>query len=112
MLDELSDRYGELPPPVSNLVNISLLRNAASLLGFTSVEQKGVLLSFYADAPDMERIAALAMLPELRGRITASAGKRGHFSYRLEKGENSLTAAHRVLSLYTKLSQKGIDKSE
>ena len=112
LLDELSDRYGELPAPVSNLVDISLLRNAASLLGFASVEQKGALLSFFSDAPDMERIAALAMLPELRGRITASGGKRSHFSYRLEKGENSLTAARRVLELYTKLSQKGIDKSE
>ncbi|MFR5864458.1 MAG: TRCF domain-containing protein [Acutalibacteraceae bacterium] len=85
LLDELSDRYGELPAPVSNLVDISLLRNAASLLGFASVEQKGALLSFFSDAPDMERIAALAMLPELRGRITASGGKRSHFSYRLEK---------------------------
>ena len=112
LLDELSDRYGELPAPVSNLVDSSLLRNAASLLGFASVEQKGALLSFFSDAPDMERIAALAMLPELRGRITASGGKRSHFSYRLEKGENSLTAARRVLELYTKLSQKGIDKSE
>ena len=112
LLDELSDRYGELPAPVSNLVDISLLRNAASLLGFASVEQKGALLSFFSDAPDMERIAALAMLPELRGRITASGGKRSHFSYRLEKGENRLTAARRVLELYTKLSQKGIDKSE
>ena len=49
LLDELSDRYGELPAPVSNLVDISLLRNAASLLGFASVEQKGALLSFFSD---------------------------------------------------------------
>ena len=58
------------------------------------------------------KISTLSQEEKERGLITASAGKRGHFSYRLEKGENSLTAAHRVLSLYTKLSQKGIDKSE
>ena len=60
----------------------------------------------------MSIAAQLASVPGMRGHITASGGKRAHFSYRLSKGGNGLEEARKVLELYTKLSQNRIDKSE
>ena len=40
MLDELIDRYGDPPPSVSDLVNVSLVRVQASTVGVTEVTQK------------------------------------------------------------------------
>ena len=77
------------------------------------MEQKGPLISFFTERADMMSIAAqLASVPSMRGHITASGGKRAHFSYRLSKGGNGLEEARKVLELYTKLSQNHIDKSE
>ena len=40
MLDDLIDRYGDPPPSVSDLVNVSLVRVQASTVGVTEVTQK------------------------------------------------------------------------
>lgn len=113
LTDELADRFGDIPRSVENLAEISLLRACAGNAGFTSVEQKGPLISFFTERADMMSIAAqLASVPGMRGHITASGGKRAHFSYRLSKGGNGLEEARKVLELYTKLSQNRIDKSE
>ena len=113
LTDELADRFGDIPRSVENLAEISLLRACAGNAGFTSIEQKGPLISFFTERADMMSIAAqLASVPGMRGHITASGGKRAHFSYRLSKGGNGLEEARKVLELYTKLSQNRIDKSE
>ncbi len=106
LLDELIDRFGDLPKPVENLIDISLIRNAASILGFSSVEQKGSVVSLYNHALDIRAASALAAEEELRGRIMLSAGAKPHIACRMRKDDRNLSIVKEILNVYTKLSQK------
>ncbi len=70
--DELIDRFGDPPPSVQGLVNVSLLRNSASGQGIYEISQRGNCLLLYSNAIDMQKVSRLAAL--LRGRILVSAG--------------------------------------
>ncbi|HAN20517.1 MAG: transcription-repair coupling factor [Clostridiales bacterium GWF2_36_10] len=106
LLDELTDRFGDLPKPTQNLIDISLIRNAASILGFSSVEQKGNIVSLYNRTLDIKISSAIASEPEFKGTIMISAGAKPHLAIRLRSGDNNLEIIKRVLNFYTKLSQK------
>ena len=41
LTDELLDRYGDVPPPVTALLRVALLRAAAMDCGVTDITQKG-----------------------------------------------------------------------
>ncbi|MCL2224351.1 MAG: transcription-repair coupling factor [Defluviitaleaceae bacterium] len=51
--EEIEDRYGTMPPPVVNLLDVALMKAEARSLGIISVNQKGlnIILTFRADAP-------------------------------------------------------------
>ncbi|MDD3765944.1 MAG: transcription-repair coupling factor [Eubacteriales bacterium] len=60
--DEIQDRYGDVPKTVTNLIDISLIRNVASSLGIDEIKQKekNVVLSFSKDITlDLENITGL-----------------------------------------------------
>lgn len=75
--DELIDRFGDPPPSVQGLVNVSLLRNSASGQGIYEISQRGNCLLLYSNAIDMQKVSRLAAL--LRGRILVSAGAKPIF---------------------------------
>ncbi|PKM63311.1 MAG: transcription-repair coupling factor [Firmicutes bacterium HGW-Firmicutes-21] len=106
LLDELTDRFGDLPVSVGNLINISLIRNAASILGFSSVEQKGNIISLYNRTLNLNAASAIAAENDLKGTIMLSAGAKPHIACRLRGGDNNLDIIKRILNIYTKLSQK------
>ncbi|MCX7922230.1 MAG: transcription-repair coupling factor [Clostridia bacterium] len=51
--DELIDRYGDMPKPVKNLIEIAYLKTIAKACGFTGVQEKGeaVILQYRKGAP-------------------------------------------------------------
>jgi transcription-repair coupling factor (superfamily II helicase) len=68
LYDDLRDRYGALPEPVHNLIEIAMLREQARALGVASVgrEMRGVLIRMRGDVSPRER----TWLPvEFRGRV-------------------------------------------
>lgn len=72
--DELFDRFGSLPDPVKNLLDIARLRVHCSRLGITSISQMRdrVTVKFLpsaARAVPLDRLAMLGRRPEFRGRI-------------------------------------------
>ena len=56
MLDELIDRYGDVPPSVSGLVDISLIRITAAAAGIYEIGQKKDQLILYSDALRADRL--------------------------------------------------------
>lgn len=60
--EEMEDRYGTLPPPVENLIEISLLRSIASESGFSEIKQKenNAILVF-----DAEKKLDLVLITEI-----------------------------------------------
>jgi len=85
VLDELMDRYGEVPRQVQILTDISYIRQMAGRFGFSRVlvKEDQVLLYYVEDArPDMEALSRILAHPDFKGRILFSAMQKPYVQYR------------------------------
>ena len=93
---ELADRYGNIPPSVSNLLSYALLKSAAERLLVQSVERKGddIWIRFHEQAPvDARKITTF-----VRRRREASLRPDGVLRFRLRAGgESALQEIQNVL---------------
>jgi transcription-repair coupling factor (superfamily II helicase) len=93
---ELTDRYGPIPPSVSNLLAYGLLKSAAEQLLVQSIERKAedIWMRFHEQTPlEPKRITTF-----VRGRREASLRPDGVLRFRLRNlGENSLQEIQKVL---------------
>ena len=105
LIDELNDRFGEIPNSIMNLIRISRLRNNAIALDFTSVEQNGRMLSFYNPRIDIEKCSVIASEEPFKGAVMISLGGRPHISYKLRDGENNLDFCEKIVERYAKLTE-------
>ena len=95
MLDELIDRYGDPPPSVSDLVNVSLVRVQASTVGVYEVTQKKDTLLLQVETLDVAMIRGL--LIAFNGRVTAGAGTKPYLSVPLQPDEKPLELLQSIL---------------
>lgn len=86
VLDELIDRFGEVPPAVSGLINIALLRNKAQKLGIFEIKQQPDDLLLYVRQLKSEAVADI--ISRFKGRAMLSATAKPYIAIRLKKGEN------------------------
>ena len=84
MISELIDRYGDPPSQVIALVNIALLRGAASAAGIPEISQKAGWLRFKIDDFDMAQVSALYARPEYKGRVKIEAGMTPMISLKIK----------------------------
>lgn len=81
ILDELTDRYGDIPRETYTLADISYIQSRAGQMGIELIrkEKKHVFLQFkQGSRPNMEALSALLALPEYKGKIHFNAGLRPH----------------------------------
>ena len=95
VLDELIDRYGDPPPSVSDLVNVSLVRVQAAAVGAYEVTQKKDTLVLNLENLDVPMIRGLLMA--FNGRVTAGAGSRPYLSVVLQPDEKPLELLQSIL---------------
>ena len=69
--DELRDRFGEIPPSVNGLIEVSLCRNRAAEIGIYEIGQRGNTLALYCES--IEPALVLEISSVLRGRISVTA---------------------------------------
>ena len=105
LIDELNDRFGEIPKPTMNLIKISHIRNVALELGFTSIEQTDRMVSFYNPAIDINKCSVIATEDPFKGAVMISLGGRPHISYKLREGENNLQMCEKIIQRYFKLTK-------
>jgi transcription-repair coupling factor (superfamily II helicase) len=93
---ELTDRYGPIPPSVSNLLSYGLLKSAAEQLMVQSIERKAedIWMRFHEQTPlEPKRITGF-----VRRRQEASLRPDGVLRFRLRGvGENTLQEVQNVL---------------
>ena len=58
MIDELCDRFGELPSPALNLCRIALVRGQGLEAGFTKIEERDREVMFATESPDLSAVRA------------------------------------------------------
>ena len=105
MLEELIDRFGDVPKKVQQLLNIALLKALAHSVYVVSVEQKGDVIKFvmYEKANvHVERIAPL--VEEYKGNLKFTVDTNPYFTYKKlsknkkEKDEDVLDLVKNVLN--------------
>ncbi|MDR0818786.1 MAG: transcription-repair coupling factor [Oscillospiraceae bacterium] len=69
MIDELGDRYGDIPDSVLELINVALLRAEAAENGVTDISQKGGQLVLKFTELDIPRLFVVSDIPEFAKRI-------------------------------------------
>ncbi|MGE4548250.1 MAG: transcription-repair coupling factor [Intestinibacillus sp.] len=100
MLDELIDRFGEPPAPVLALCDIALLRAEASEQGIVEIRQADGRLLLTWEKADFARLSALCGEKAYKGRLLLNAGSQPYVSLRLNRGEEPLPMAQKLVALY------------
>ncbi|MCI9331158.1 MAG: transcription-repair coupling factor [Oscillibacter sp.] len=93
LLDELLDRYGEAPKPVLALLDVALLRAAASKAGISDVTQKRDVLRFQLAVFRPEAVVRVCGLNKYRQRLTVAAGEDPALTLKLRPGADALESA-------------------
>ena len=63
--DELADRYGPLPEPVTNLLDVARLRTRARRAGLTDITQQGTFIRFSpVELPDSRQVRLQRLYPK------------------------------------------------
>lgn len=76
LMDEIIDRFGDPPPGVNSLIQVSLLRGEAGAAGITDISQKHGELRFTVSDFDMKKVSALYATERYKGRLRVEAGSK------------------------------------
>jgi transcription-repair coupling factor (superfamily II helicase) len=93
LLDEMLDRYGEAPRSVLALLDVALLRAAASKAGVSDITQKKDLLKFTLGIFRPEALVAVCNMSKYKFRLTLAAGGVPAMTLKLKPGEDVLETA-------------------
>ncbi len=86
--DELIDRYGDLPKPVGNLIDIALIKSIASSIEIVSISQKNKAVTFHFSNDKKINIEAISKLVAANKRkLLLSAGNSPYITYRITDEE-------------------------
>lgn len=95
VLDELIDRYGDVPKSVKGLADISLVRVLAAQHDIYEINQKKDCLIFYSDNLKMEKLRNLLLL--MGNRVMVNASGKPYLSVKLLQTDTPLNVMNEVL---------------
>lgn len=101
IIDEMIDRYGDVPKSVDNLVQVALLRSDASACGVTEIAQKRNNIIFGLRDFDFKRIARLIAIPQYKDTLKVLPGEKPTISLALGKKDEPLSACKQLVKLYS-----------
>ena len=82
IIDELRDRFGELPQPVKNLIDIAYIKALAQNIGISSVNCKGEKVIFSLQHISPEFFGVIGKLAEkYRKKILFNAGNKPYLTF-------------------------------
>ncbi len=83
IVDELTDRYGDIPVPVGNLINIAHIKAIAGSLGFTAVQEKNDAILFPIGSMKNINIEAIGKTAaKYKRQLLFNAGASPYLMYR------------------------------
>jgi transcription-repair coupling factor (superfamily II helicase) len=107
VLDELSDRYGELPQATYTLADISYVKSRAGLMGIEQIDirDKHIYMAFGQKArPNMLELSKLLALEEYHGQIHFNAGVNAHLLW-LNQGQPLNRVPERLRRLFSQVEK-------
>ena len=104
VLDELLDRFGEIPRSVDNLINIALLRNTACMAGIKNIETRDKNIVIYPEQIDLR--AWSECMSEFKGAMLLSMGASPYITVRMGQNQRPLDLLREILNVYTQKANK------
>ncbi len=106
--DELVDRYGDIPKPVENLLDIAALKADATEAGIVKIEEReGAIL---IRPSDFQGILWMKLAAEYRGRIMLNVGQNPYIACPMKKGDPPLLFLRKLLKHYLELRNERQEK--
>ncbi len=100
LLDELIDRYGDVPESVMGLIEISLLRVKAANVGIYEVVQRKDNIMFYSK--DFAKIDIGEVIKNAKHKIAVNSVNKPYISAQIKGEESSLQVMKDMLETFTK----------
>ena len=99
MVDELIDRYGNPNKVVLNLIDVSYVRNRASIVGMHSISLHDNWINFYSNFLDDTTISNLNK--KFKGRFCSNLNTSKKFiTIKLDKSEKPIQLIESVLDTF------------
>ena len=95
VIDELLDRFGDLPKSVMGLIDVALVRNMAAADGIREIKQEENNILLYTDNFDDEKLALF--LAKNKGKARLVMTKKPHITLPMMNGETVLETLKRTL---------------
>ncbi len=92
--DELRDRFGDIPPSVDGLIEVSLCRNRASSLGIYEIGQRGDTLYLYCEEINTSLVLDLSSI--LRGRVGVTGSGKKSINVKKLPNQDSLATLKEI----------------
>lgn len=88
VIDELLDRFGDVPRAVMGLIDVALIRNVASQNGIYEIKQQNDSILMFVNNIKTEKVGKL--LSENKGRAMLCATKKPYITLRMKEGETAV----------------------
>ena len=89
VVDELIDRFGDVPKSVMGLIDVALIRNLAAAVGVYEIKQNDTSLLLYMS--DVKNPDLISLVAKSKGDALLSAGKRPYIALRMKDKKDPLT---------------------
>ena len=114
ILDELIDRYGDVPRATMNLLNIALVRSVAMKCGVSSIVEDTTEVRIYPEEFDLEVWSMLS--DALKNRLRVIMGEKVSVAFRFSKQEDLPTLMYKLFVKYLEyqreISSQNVDKEQ
>ena len=104
IIDELVDRYGELPKAAKNLMTIALIRGNAIASGIEALEQDGSSIKIFPTHIDIDVWSELS--DAFDGSLKIVMGSRTYINLYLRKAPKPLELINKVLEKYIQIARE------
>ena len=106
LVDELVDRFGDVPGSVDNLIRIALLRADAGRAGIAEISQKGHMVNLRLREADLRRVSAVCGDGAFRQAVLFHAGNPPVLSLKLGPRENPLRRTRQLVELFASAGEE------
>lgn len=109
LTDELYDRFGDIPKPARNLLDIAYIRARAVNCGILKIDQTGNEVHIYPVKFDWNIWTELSGINN--GKIKVIMSSSPYLNYRLSSGDNILEKIERLFEDYLRLEKEMKDEN-
>lgn len=95
VIDELIDRFGDMPNSVQGLIDIALIRSKAEQLGIYEIKQQPDSILLYVKKIKSETVADI--ISRFDGRAMLSAGSKPYVAIRMNKNDTVTELLNKIL---------------